>query len=1198
MFKRKTVKPSASIFYSDTAASYVPNLKPPFNHHISIKVAFISLLFLIPLLCMISYSAWAAAEGNVFLEVPGIDIEYGGYDTCEMYADGAPAFCAEPAKDTPKQGVYSKADITPLQSASGYSHDKQLAIATMWFGWGGPGFDASLWPNTWYDGTPMNAHRYWALTHIVLSDFYTCNGGEALAGCSDEFCNWALGNVLSYVSESSPYDPRAAQSKINERAWEVPQAFRDACYQLNTGSTQVILSFESGGWIDLDKDSANSSVTASNNNYSLEQAQYAIYKSKENAQNYSERVGVLTTDKNGYAKSSYLERGTYYIKEIVPSLGYELDDKIYSVEVKNGSTARVGNDRVYDEPAYDSANLLVQKRDVENNSKQPQGDATLEGAEFRISYFDGFFETAESALASGQATRTWIFKTDATGAVNLSNPAQLVSGELYYSSSNKALLPLGTYLIEETKAPQGYLPTSGITLRTVKQNEDFSAQGTFLPLDGNDSVKEQVIRGGISFNKLDRESLLNTPLGAGKLDAVFDVINASSHNVIVNEKTFKPGEVVYTGQAQQKESGGYFFSTDSDDDGIDRTLPFGTYQIKERIAGQGYLLSEEELMFNIEKDGAVVSLPNDKTFTNQIKRGDVELIKVRESDMARLAGIPFKITSESTGETHVLITDENGILSTASSQNKHSFNTNGNDFILNSVNNKQQKPTTDNQNKHKKSLLEDKNSVDHPEKKSTNTPATNNADVSSKNDENTNHNNSNDENSNEEKYLSLAEALNDLITQTNTGNSPSSKDKTTNDTSENESSNDTLEADPSSIKLEETGIWFGKTQEETLTQANDSLGALPYDTYTIEELPCEANKNYTLVKIEGISVKKENTAIELGRVDNKEEAKPYIHTFVKDANDRDKLILADSETNVIDHVEYGNLAPGRTYILKTTVFDNETQTLLPEITAELSFTPPSANGSVDIELSFDTLSLGNHSLTIFEELYEDDKLVCEHKDANDSEQTLLVQMPTIATYAFDSDDEDKELISSAKAHLTDRVTYENLIPGKEYQLIGFIVDPKSAPLHTLSAGDICNQETLQQITAELKTDHAPFNMATTQFTPKQQEGEITVEFELDSKNYAGKTFVVFEYLVKDERVIALHTDTNDEKQRFGIETPPAEILSTENSPATELTQTNDSALPLFIGLVCLIATVIGTISYRHNRMNLRKEEIISRISNP
>lgn len=85
--------------------------------------------------------------------------------------------------------------------------------------------------------------------------------------------------------------------------------------------------------------------------------------------------------------------------------------------------------------------------------------------------------------------------------------------------------------------------------------------------------------------------------------------------------------------------------------------------------------------------------------------------------MARLAGIPFKITSESTGEAHVLITDENGILSTASSQNKHSFNTNGNDFILNSVNNKQQKPTTDNQNKHKKSLLEDKNSVDHLRRK-------------------------------------------------------------------------------------------------------------------------------------------------------------------------------------------------------------------------------------------------------------------------------------------------------------------------------------------------------------------------------------------------------------------------------------------------------------------------------------------------
>ena len=1171
MFKRKEARRKAFCFQQNSVG--FSQKSTPLACRIQKRLVLVFLIFLTPFLCFASYSAWAAAEGNVLLEIPGIDIEYGGYGTCEMYVQGAPAFCAEPAKITPEQTIYSKCPIEPLQNADGSVHDANLIVATLWFGWGGPGFDPSLWPSTWCDGSAMDAHRYWALTHIVLADFYTSDGGAALAGCSTEFRNWALGNVLSYVSEDNPYVPQAAQSKIAERANEVPQNFADTCFQLNTGSSQTILSYEIGGWIDLDKDSANSSITAFNENYSLENAQYAIYQNLADAKNDSNRVEVLATDGTGYAKSGYLNSGTYYIKETTPSSGYELDDKIYSVEVKNGSTSRTNKERVYDTPAYDTANLIIQKTDTETNSSEVQGNATLENAEFQIRYYRGLFGSIDETLASNKLTRTWTFKTNSKGAIDLTDPSLLVSGELYYSSSGEAVLPIGTYLIQETKAPQGYLPNNEIILRTVKQSQGFSAQGTFAPLAKNESVKEQIIRGGISFNKLDQESLTNTPLGAGKLNAVFDIINESNHSVIVGNKTYDPGEVVYTGQAQAKKDGGYSFATDLNSDNNDYTLPYGNYRIKERMAGTGYLPSQKEITFSIEENGKIITLSDKETFTNQIKRGDIELIKARESDQARLAGIPFKITSETTGESHVVVTDENGLLSTASKWNEHSSNTNRNDFLLNNN-------TADTDKSTETAEISDKTQQETNEQKTTN---------------------SND--SNPEPREDTSENA-----------SGSSRTGNTSTDSLVDSSKDSSTDSSANITIATTGIWFGKTQDGTMVEVNDSTGALPFDTYSIEELPCDANKSYQLVKLEGIVVKKDSLTVSLGRVDNRgdEKPSPSLHTHAQDSADEDKLLLAQHDAEIIDRVEYENLTPGKTYTLKTTVYDNDTQELLPETSASSSFTPSTENDFVEVRINVNTLTTAGHSLTVFEELYEEDKLVCEHKDPNDSEQTLIVLKPLISTSAFDTEDKDKQISLSANAQVTDEVTYEHLTVDKEYQLFGFIVNPAISSYRSFKTGDIFNQEILDEVNTELQITGLN-NVATSTFSPDQTEGTTSITFDINTEALSGKTFVVFEYLVQNEQIIATHTELNSVKQQFSIEAPPKPELelTTEptlpskpdepeplNTEATQPSKTNDSYLPLYIGLACALALGVAIAAYKITQADSRKEKILSRIMNP
>ena len=81
--------------------------------------------------------------------------------------------------------------------------------------------------------------------------------------------------------------------------------------------------------------------------------------------------------------------------------------------------------------------------------------------------------------------------------------------------------------------------------------------------------------------------------------------------------------------------------------------------------------------FSITEDGKIVDL-TDKSHSvyNQIKRGDIEGVKIGAGTHKRLASVPFRITSKTTGESHIVVTDKNGQFSTASSWASHKVNTN------------------------------------------------------------------------------------------------------------------------------------------------------------------------------------------------------------------------------------------------------------------------------------------------------------------------------------------------------------------------------------------------------------------------------------------------------------------------------------------------------------------------------------------
>ena len=101
-------------------------------------------------------------------------------------------------------------------------------------------------------------------------------------------------------------------------------------------------------------------------------------------------------------------------------------------------------------------------QDMETQKDNPQGNASLAGAEFTWKYYTGFYNKDN---LPAEATRTWVTKTiaetDSDGTIHYVTKladTYKVSGDSFYMQDGKAVLPLGTLTVEETKAPirQGY----------------------------------------------------------------------------------------------------------------------------------------------------------------------------------------------------------------------------------------------------------------------------------------------------------------------------------------------------------------------------------------------------------------------------------------------------------------------------------------------------------------------------------------------------------------------------------------------------------------------------------------------------------------------------------------------------------------------------------------------------------------------
>ena len=425
----------------------------------------------------------------------------------------------------------------------------------------------------------------------------------------------------------------------------------------------------------LKKTSSNASITDGNGLYSIVGATYGVYSDKD----CTKQLATLTTDNSGNTDVVEVKAGTVYIKELSAPAGYKVDNTVYSLNVEAGKTATLN---VSDTPKVTDTLIELFKIDMETQKDAPQGDASLEGAEFTWKFYAGHY-TADNLPS--EPTKTWVTETiaekDSDGTIHyvsrLSDEYK-VSGDSFYTQDGKNVLPLGTLTVEETKAPNGYL-LDGAYMQANGSEEQIKGMyltqitedGDIAVLSGSNQyhVSDKVIRGGVKIQKRDLETSDTKGQGSATLkDAEFEIISLNDNAVLVEGKLYNKGEVVKT--------------ILTDIEGVASTsadlLPYGKYRIEESKAPEGYLTdSAEPIEFEITEDGKIVDLTGtDTSIYNQVKRGDLEGVKIGDGTHQRLAGVPFRITSKTTGESHIIVTDDNGQFSTSSDWASHKNNTN------------------------------------------------------------------------------------------------------------------------------------------------------------------------------------------------------------------------------------------------------------------------------------------------------------------------------------------------------------------------------------------------------------------------------------------------------------------------------------------------------------------------------------------
>ena len=818
-----------------------------------------------------------------------------------------------------------------------------------------------------------------------------------------EYLGWQCDNVRAAYSEIS----QDIQNEVyaGARAFVQANKGRYKCGgYIYTGEGQDLGQF----WAELNvgnakvkKTTANESITKANAMYSIAGATFGIFSD----QNCSNQIGTLTTNENGETNEVEVTAGTVYIKELSAPKGYKLDTTVHSLKVEAGKTAVLN---VSDVPKVTETLVDLFKIDMETGKATEQGDAALAGAEFTWHYYDGLY--TKDNLPE-KATRTWVTKTvvekDNNGNIHYVTKladAYKVSGDAFYTQNEKNVLPLGTLTVEETKAPDGYL-LDGAYMQAGDSTEQIKGMyltqitedGELAVLSGSNqySVSDQVIRGGVKIQKRDLETKDTKAQGSATLkDAAFAIISLNENSVLVEGKLYKKNETVKTIQ-----TGNDGIATTSAD-----LLPYGKYKLEETKAPEGYLTDgAKAIEFSITENGKIVDLTDEShSIYNQIKRGDLEGVKIGAGTHKRLANVPFKITSKTTGESHIVVTDKNGQFSTASDWASHKKNTNAGTSSEDGIWFGISEPDDS-----KGALLYDTYEIEELSCESNKgmklIPAFEvvvsrnkvTIDIGTLTDEYekeiTIHTTATDKKTGE-KVIVAGKKVMIVDTVTLDGLEEGRKYQLKGWQMLKEENAELL-IDGKRVESDYTFVADSEKMKVEISYTFDASELGGQNLVTFEELYDLKNPEEPVKVAEHKDIDDEGQTVLIT------ERKISIHTTATDKNGK-KEVEAGKDLTIVDTVTLEGLEIGTNYKLSGwQMVKAENAKLLidgKEVTNDYEFTADKENMEVQIEFTFDGSTLGGKQLVTFEELYdmtnpEEPKKVTEHKDINDEGQTVTIK---------------------------------------------------------------------------------------------------------------------------------------------------------------------------------------------------------------
>ena len=529
-------------------------------------------------------------------DIPGVNRSY--------------AYCVQPMKDDPGEGEHPVTLVDDDETGKISKMRKLIYYLPGSYGY------TKVTKKRWFDDNKTGASAY-VIGHLGLSWIYSnySEGVEVWVGAGSTLKNKVKDIVNDLKNLPDPPDDF-------EVFWVKVSGKQDvfgAFYKTEYGEAKV------------KKDSANTTITNDNSCYSLSGAEYTLYEDSDCKTIAKQKDGskaVITIKDGGESDPVTVETGTYYVKETKAPKGYALDNKVYTVEVVKGKTSTVA---AHDIPKSNEAGLLIQKLDKETGLPIPQGAASLENAEYTVSYYDvyptdGMSEEEMASAVSGKTPAkienkeaTWVFKTDEQGRIDMSQPDRYLiqdrSASFYRNSAGNPAFPIGIISITETKAPEGYLLEETVRYASVTETGSVEKLTTLKPFTDDRGLTEQVIRGDVSLTKaaegrkrMQGVEFSFTSLTTGEKHILVTdkngFLNTASdwnpHDVATNEGLTAKDGIWYNGYNDE--------STGAKPDNRLGALPYDRYLMEEIRcdANKGYELISDEI--TIERAGYNLNL--------------------------------------------------------------------------------------------------------------------------------------------------------------------------------------------------------------------------------------------------------------------------------------------------------------------------------------------------------------------------------------------------------------------------------------------------------------------------------------------------------------------------------------------------------------------------------------------------------------